>query len=1088
MKSAQHLRLAAVMVGCLFGVPHEGRAQAPSSSPASSAPTGQAPRPYAPPLGMVFRRVPGTLPPVPHEARPNLWPQPDYVAEAVPFTRLRPSERVQSLSLRWPADSPRPSHVVLPVQTQAFGFTAAFRALVAARLDHELAARGIAASRQTHIVDASGPFVRRFSDDAVTALAREHAAAALVGLYLGHDGADKAFLTLVLRSPQDRPGTPRQAHRTIDLPATARPAVESIADVVPILLDELGLKGTEEPRSGDVPAPGCTMKAWQLEDLDVRAPQALRACHALAVGSLMPAFEANAHFASGDTPSKLAWLATAWTEARSLARAQGSYNAIADLAWEQLRLDDRRGTAAAHEAIDDAVARPVAQLLSARDRGWSRPVASARAATQAFLETASKPLPPLARMAFIERGNQEEDFREVDLCAIEREVPGVMVRAQCRLPQPAPRAEARPTDTARAIYQEWRLAYYDKSLRYLGTTTGLREGLARFVSTMPEDVAEHPLIRRTRFVVEQGMPAQGSFDQQLERARALTQGFVQSTFDAQRHGDALVHHSLSGHAWGGNRHIWDDPKVAELVDAERRLLAVLRLDRFDSWYLPTLRYQAGQLALFLAPGSMIEAVRQARPAGLAPAATASPAMSANGHQSLAQRSPFYKFPHGQVQASVESLRDQIARHPTDMRARIDLAMLLLKQGKPVAQAHIIIDGQPANHRIDERVEQSHTWAIPAHAFYFAGDTDSARRYYRRVREIGTGSDSDMIARVRLRLLEDNFEEAVQATQARVQRYGSDFARRDRAAQHFMSRQPDRAWDLLLPRLPNASSFQLWQGAFVGHRMAGEDMKSVAAWIDRKKLDRAQVDQRDMPALYLHLHATTDRVPSEPDIAALRATSSAGYANVRWAASATLQRMALLDDFPSAAFDAVRNSLPLDATPGSNFMRPLYTWAAWHATRGNDPELAQVRATALDDDDFDLLLAKSMLLGLERQHAESLAYLRAARWQMSELGLGHENVERPIPSPYQYALSAYLLWRKTGHEPYRAEALGFARAYQRVFPFWGWNYALEALLDDSPAARAKAICRARHLDPSSYFLSRVPGANSGHKVACGPILW
>jgi hypothetical protein len=39
----------------------------------------------------------------------------------------------------------------------------------------------------------------------------------------------------------------------------------------------------------------------------------------------------------------------------------------------------------------------------------------------------------------------------------------------------------------------------------------------------------------------------------------------------------------------------------------------------------------------------------------------------------------------------------------------------------------------------------------------------------------------------------------------------------------------------------------------------------------------------------------------------------------------------------------------------------------------------------------------------------------------------------------------------------------------VFPFYGWLYAMQALLDRDDSRRAAAACRARHLDPGSYFV-------------------
>lgn len=1067
----KHWIAAAAWSAASCGVSGQTAATQPASAPALQK---AQPAPPAPPGGALPQTL-RPLPAMPHEARPDAWPQPDYVREAMLLTPLRPSDDAQALNLKWTGTKP-PSHVVLPTQSQAFGFTHALRALVAARLDVEVAARGFTASRQTDVVGSTGPFVRRFTDEAIAGFARDQPGAELVMLYVGHDGITNAFLTLVVKGTD---GKSRKAHRTVQLPPGVRSALDAMTAALPALLDDVGLKAKNTTNAERDAASKCPASTWQLEALALDAASALRACHALAVGTLLPSFESNPSFANGDTPAKLAWLAAAWAEASWRRQDNGTHRAIQDLAWAQLRLEDGSRIPLAHVAVDDPVVRPVAQLLSAREQFKTRPVASVREAVQASLASAANNMPPLARAAFVERGMQWEPFREVDLCAVERHVPGIMVRTQCQI-QGTPGPAGSASDLTRSLYLEWRLASYDKAIAYLGATQGQRDALARLISGLPSDVAEHPFIRRTRYMMDLA-PMQGSFEQQLEHMHARVRDFVQSTVDSQRLGSAMQGHSVSGHGRPGDRRIWQDPRMVALVDAERRLLSVLEFDRFESWLLSPRARRAGDGAVFLDPGTMSLFMQSAVPLSVqqpsAPAAAAPPApVSATAFL------PSFLPPP----PTAEQLRRMIADKPGDMGSRIAVAMSMLKEGQPLAQAAAVIDEQPINRRHDEQVGESHAWAGAAHAFYFAGNIERARRYYLRVSQIGTGSDSDLLSQVRLRQIDGDLGGAMRATEARVQRYGSDFARRDLAAMQFMKAQPELGWAVLLPRLPSAQTFQLWQGAFVGHRMAGMNVAEVDAWQKRPEWAQVQVSGRDAP-MYLHLHAVTDRVPSESDIAALRPAGWPGPYSP-WSASATLVRMAMLDQFPSAAFDGVRKSLVSQRNPLNNFMVPLYAWAAWHADGATDPDLARLRDTALTEDDFDRLLAKAMLLGLDRKHEDALRFLHAARWQMSELGLGHDNVERTLPSPYQYALSAYLLWQKSGREVYRKELLDFARAYQKVFPFLAWTYSLEALTVDKPEARAKAVCRARHLDAGSYFLQRVPAAASGRPGRCEGALW
>src|SRR5262245_20846333 len=100
-----------------------------------------------------------TMDPLPHETRPDEWPQPDYFTEALKLTRFSSSANAKALKL---ASGVEPELLVLPVQTQVFGWAQDFNALVGARLDSQLAARGFGANRQTDVFDIEGPFVRRF--------------------------------------------------------------------------------------------------------------------------------------------------------------------------------------------------------------------------------------------------------------------------------------------------------------------------------------------------------------------------------------------------------------------------------------------------------------------------------------------------------------------------------------------------------------------------------------------------------------------------------------------------------------------------------------------------------------------------------------------------------------------------------------------------------------------------------------------------------------------------------------------------------------------------------------------------------------
>jgi len=1035
------------------------------------------------------------FPVLPHEKQPDGRPYPDYFTEALKLTRLVSDDRFKTVRLRT-RQGTESRYLVLPVQTEAFGFTAAFRALLAAHLDHELDARGIDANRQADVVDAYGPFVRRFDEATVADLAKQHPSSALLAPYVGHDGADKAFMTLVLKEGNQT----RIARRDLALPAGSREAAAAMAALLPALLGELRVGLAPAPAKAGAGEFGCRNEAWQLNPPDA-GDAAARACHAVILGTLMPEFdERRSHFPNTNTPAKLAWLATAFVEASAHpAAAAPAAMAVQEMAWSQLQLDETRFNALEAAQSADPVVGRLARLLSAQDRSSTSPARSVREATERHVEEAARDLPAFVQAVFIERGNYGQAFRQVDVCAIELQLPGMMPSAKCRdswdpSAQAAPAGPAGPGQVA--LYQEWRLAAFQKDLRYFGHTLGQRERLAQLLASLPGDVARHPFIRQQRFLLETfDSPLEGGFDAHLARVRDAASSFVQATADLQRYDLALAGHSLSEHAWIQNTNVLNDKTISQLSDDELRLVTVLRFDRFVSTQFPATRRAAGTPAAFLANGSMrmagMQAMMQAASASASPGrgpAGQLPALPPMSPASAPPRRLFAGPGLGEEPPKSEAQwQAQIAQRPNDMESRVALAMQMLKQGKPASEARRVIDDYPPNMRVDQQVGQSHVWALPAHAFFFASDLDNAKPYYQRVLDIGTGSGSDLHARARMRQIDGDFQGVLATTADRLRRYENDFTRRDLAGLLFMTGQNEPAWQVVTPRLAAASTFQLWVGALVGQRVEHRNLKSVKEWVGRQGLDSAQIRYQDTAPMYLHLYGVVDRAPTDGDVALLRGTGPSTDRNGRWVASAQLVQMALQGT--TTNFESVRNLLAARWDPrGNHFMRPLFTWVAWHATAGKDPELEAIRQTDLATGDFDSLLAKSMLLALEGQTDASLEFLRAARYQMSELGLASPNVDRPIPSPYEYALAGYLMFGKTGKEAYRTETLRFAQAHQKIFPFWGWSYALEALLERNDKNRAEAICRAKYLDAASYFLSLVKPVAAERRVACRKTPW
>lgn len=1015
------------------------------------------------------------LPPMPHEAEPQRWPQPDYFAEALALTGRRPDARARTLRVAGSAPL-----AALPVQTQAFGFSAAFRALLGAELDLQLEERGLEATAQTEAFDAWGPFVRRFDEPALTALASASPARRLVLLYAGHDGVDRLFLTLVVRDAAGQ----KSAHESLALPADPAAALTAAGGALQRLLPAAGLAG--RPAALAAGSGACGAERWSVDALATPRDLRQQACQALVAGSLLPDFEPPWRLFSVSTPARLAWLARAYVRASRAPADDAVALGVRGLAWHQLSLAAPGSLPAAPP--DDPVLSRIGRLL-ALPALRQAPVQSTREVQARQTAALVAGLPRFAAALLQYRADLADNFARLDLCDLEQQMPGLMLRGSCRERGPSG-APARPaTAFERLAYQEWRLAVPRHELQRLGGALGRPQDAADYAAALPRDVAEHPFVQRAwRHVVAPDERAT-SFEQQLARALDAAERDLVTLVTVQRHDEGARRGSISAGLVSPNLNIVNEPGMRVLSDDDLRLMSVLRFDRFEPGAPPPDVRATGDGAYFLEPdrGLVRAAQMTAQMARLQRLAAQAPPASA-------PVVPYKRRPFGQpwpdsYHAPEAELDARQKANPMHMPTRVGLALARLKRGAPLSEAIALLNARPPNERTDERIGESHAWAEPAHAFFFAGEPDAARGFYERVMRIGTGSQSDLYARTRVPQIAGRLDEHLGQLQVRQRRYESDYGRRDIAALQFMRGQRDAAWALLLTRLATSQVVPLWHAVLAGHRLEGADLKRLDTWFAEQRLEKAQIDHSDVDRFYVHLFTTVDRLPGDAELERLRRRKEAlnSWTEPRYAASAMLVRSLLSGAQHAEARDAVLKVVEDDNGERNRFLLPQFAWVAWQASQGRDGLLDDVRAADLDGD-FDALLAKAYVLALDGKVDESLRYLKAARFELAHLGLGSDQLlERPLPAPYQWVLAAHVLHRHTGREEFRSEGLRFARAYQRVQPYWGWAYALEASWEKDPALRQAAACRARYLDAGSYFLAQAK-VHVADERRCKASLW
>ena len=1031
-----------------------------------------------------------SLPRLPQLVQPDAALYPDYYALAQSHTALVDDPQFRPLHLRIAGHQGDPAVIVLPVQTQAFGFWPTFRALVGARLDQELERRHVDASRQTDIVDWRGPFVRRSDDATVAAFAGEHPRSTLLTLYLGHDGDNHAYLSL---SRTDT-GKVRIAHRQVAIAKTESDTLAALGEALPALLTELGL-GDAKPASSLAPAhtEGCHPADWNLADLPSTAAPDEAACHAILMGTLMPDYFSRMGYQAEPTaPDRLAWLARAWVEASSLAPRSPAMQSIAALAWAQLQVDHQARNASGEVESPDVVVRPLARLLWANPRTANLPRDSTARAAADYLRPEIRGLPEFAGALLEARVHYAESFHATDLCPMQLALPHFRMPPGCD----EGRSFSTPVRTTPASLSEtqlmetWRLAAVWSDLYIEGVERGSRSGVDSVLSNMPTQIAAHPFMQQMRFAVRgaAGQPREAAAH--LAWARSAIHDYAQAIVTLQRNDPLIATNKVADAAVSAEQ---TASEIYPLLDDLGRLAKVTELDSSGSsaWPMPGV---ATGPAVFLAEGRFADAQQALWRSGGGGLifATANPSAASAARPTLQPSRPTsvlatlggtLSSTSANALPSRQSLEEKLSSTPTDIAARMALVLVALEHGEGTAKARQILDARPRSMRAEDALGETDALFALGSLFYFCADLPTAREYFVRAAAFETGSATDMAARARIAIIDGNIAAARQEAHRRAQRYDDDVAVGLEAGYPFMSGRNGEAWPLILGRVQTSTRPDLWRVALAGHRIQGDSLVALPIWVQQTNLDRATNIETGLSGnSWINVYATLDRLPTLPDTDTLKAMSLTDP-NQTWARGIQTRRAAI-DGAPVPDLEALEE----DAKTmwfANQALLPFYAWTVWNATGGEAAPLQYVRDASLESGLWGAL-AKAMVLAADGRRDESLRFLNVARYELGRnalYGTGYALRDPLRTAPYDFVLATWLMSRKTGEAAYAREGLLVARSYEHVDAFMAWPYAAEALLSKDAKAREIAACRAQKLDAGSMFL-RASGLHPDpNGVAC-----
>jgi hypothetical protein len=453
----------------------------------------------------------------------------------------------------------------------------------------------------------------------------------------------------------------------------------------------------------------------------------------------------------------------------------------------------------------------------------------------------------------------------------------------------------------------------------------------------------------------------------------------------------------------------------------------------------------------------------------------------------------------------------IAAQPRNWTSYHKLGMLLFEDGQPDKAAKTFLSYPAFKHPGDEHPVGLANDAYDAGSlFFWSGNFAAAMPLYRIAAGLQTGSGASITSEMRLRLLQGDYQSAMQLSLQRGKRYLSPHAYRDYFGLLHAMGHSDQAWAGFNSLLPQIDEPQLWETALVGHRKQGWSNEQIASWAAKDPMAKAG-SYVGFSALHLVRAGVTDRKPDAQWISLVESIerpvwklswqveqvvrpSTAGRTPLVLGPKApsanTVLPLGIIDhakktavasdlvyfargyealrraDYRAAAGTFHEASTLYDFTNQAlQYMLPYYAFAS--AKSGDTAALeALLKDMKPEYRRFDYQLAKAVLAAIGGKQDEALHALHLALHRRPFTDA------RPLYTEYQYAEIAEWLLEATRDARYRDAMLAWARANQKFSPWYAWPHAMVAKHSREAVERRSAIAMAHYLDPKSERLSAI----------------
>lgn len=222
---------------------------------------------------------------------------------------------------------------------------------------------------------------------------------------------------------------------------------------------------------------------------------------------------------------------------------------------------------------------------------------------------------------------------------------------------------------------------------------------------------------------------------------------------------------------------------------------------------------------------------------------------------------------GDLKAAELHYRNNIAMIPGYWNSYSDLGKMVFESGN-IREASRLFLSWPGfgKNSSENRILVANLAFEVGSYFYWSGHFDLAQPFYKIAAVQQTGSGGEMTSALRLKLLAGDVNGALLGSYQRARRYNDSYAYRDYLGMLHASGHSKDAWagfGTLLKELPKP---HVWETALVGHHIAGATEAEVVEWVQQDNMKNT-AEQTNTAARYLARFATTDRTPSS-DLPAL----------------------------------------------------------------------------------------------------------------------------------------------------------------------------------------------------------------------------